>query len=417
MQRRISYFDRYSAQPTGRLDELIALQRGVIANRIHLIASGCYPFDSVLRALAEPVFVLPAEGMPGARYLPGAGVIDLVEDDGEQLALELFDHPLGYRATLQPHSGTQANQIVFNAVLEPEDTVLCLRPRDGGHISHTIAIARRHPTVNYDLADDGTIDYAHMRAMAIKHRPRLIIIGGSALPRAVDFAAAAAIAADVGALLHGDISHTAPFVAANLHPSAFPYCDFITFNSVKNLRGPNAGILIYRSEFEAEVHASVFPTTQGGANETGMLGKLACLLEWKTRDITSYATSIVTCAKTMGDRLIERKIGLVTDGTDSHILLLDLRDLELSGADGERRLEALGVLANRNLVPGDRRSPKDTSGLRIGTTNLAILGYEKNDLLLLADWIVEALTEGNVSAETVQFLVAKYQKNLISPLW
>jgi glycine hydroxymethyltransferase len=415
--RRLSYFDRYSVQSTGRLDELVALQRGVLANRIHLIASGCYPFDSVLRALAEPVFVLPAEGMPGARYLPGAEVMDLVEEDGEDLVLELFGRPSGYRATLQPHSGTQANQIVFNAVLEPDDRVLCLRPRDGGHISHTVALSRRHPIVNYDLTDSGTLDYDQMAAVAKKHRPRLIIVGGSALPRSLDFAKAAEVATDVGALLHADISHTAPFVAANLHPSTFPYCDFVTFNSVKNLRGPNAGILVYRSELETEIHASVFPTTQGGANESGMLGKLACLLEWRERDIQPYATSIVTCARTMGEELARHEVGLVTGGTDCHILLLDLRGLGLSGAEAERKLEKLGVLANRNLVPGDSRSPQDTSGLRIGTTNLAILGYEPEDLRLLATWITEVLTDSGASAETVEYLVDKYQDHLIAPLW
>lgn len=417
MPRRLSYFDRYSAQSINRLDEMVALQRGVIANRIHLIASGCYPFDSVLRALAEPTFVLPAEGMPGARYLPGAGVLDLVEDAGEDLALEMFGRPSGYRATLQPHSGTQANQIVFNAVLEPDDTVLCLRPRDGGHISHTVVISRRHRTVNYDLTEDGILDYDQMREVAREHRPRLIVVGGSALPRQIDFAKAAHIAADVGALLHADISHTATFVAAKLHSSVFPYCDFAAFNSVKNLRGPNAGILIYRSEFEAEVHASVFPTTQGGANESGMLGKLACLLEWHERDIESYAAEIVKSATVMAEHLAKHKISLVTGGTDSHILLLDLRDLELSGADAERRLEGFGVFANRNLVPGDSRSPRDTSGLRIGTANLAILGYEPEDLRLLADWIAEVLTDNSATAETVEYLVDKYQSHLIAPLW
>ncbi len=355
--------------------------------------------------------------MPGARYLPGAEVIDLVEEAGEDLTLELFGRPPGYRATLQPHSGTQANQIVFNAVLKPDDTVLCLRPRDGGHISHTIVIARRHPTVNYGLTADGTIDYDQMRDLAIKHRPRLIVVGGSALPRAIDFARAADIAAEVGALLHADISHTATFVAAKLHSSTFPHCDFVTFNSVKNLRGPNSGILIYRSEFEAAVHASVFPTTQGGANETGMLGKLACLLEWHEREIEPYAAKIVKCARIMGEHLTKHKISLVTGGTDCHILLLDLRDLEISGADAERRLDLLGVFANRNLVPGDPRSPKDTSGLRIGTTNLAILGYAPEDLRLLAEWIIEVLTDQGASTETVKYLVDKYQGHLIAPLW
>lgn len=417
MAGRRSYFDRYATPGSSRLDELVALQRGVISSRIHLIASASYPFDSVLRALAEPSFVLSAEGMPGARYLPGAATMDLIEEAGEDLALELFGRPTGYRATLQPHSGTQANQIVYNAILDPDDTVLCLRPRDGGHISHTVLISRRHPTVNYGLTADGTVDYDQMRALAIQHRPRLIIAGGSALPRAIDFETCADIAAEVGALLHADISHTATFVAAELHPTVFPHCDFVTFNSVKNLRGPNGGVLIYRSAVEAAVHGSVFPTTQGGANENAILGKLACLLEWHERDIGAYAASIVECAETLGEALAARGVSLVTGGTDCHILLLDLRGFPLSGAEVEQRLESRRVLANRNLVPGDPRSPLETSGLRIGTTNLAILGYEQEDLRLLADWLAQVIHDSEPSIATVDGLAEKYQSHLVAPMW
>ena len=416
MERR-SYFERYSPWESNRLDEIVALQRGVIGNRIHLIASVSYPFDSVLRALAEPSFVLPAEGMPGARYLPGAAVMDLVEEAGEALVLDLFCRPAGYRATLQPHSGTQANQIVFNAVLQPDDAVLSLRPRDGGHISHTVVISRRHPTFNYGLTSEGLVDYDEMRALAIERRPRLIIAGGSALPRAIDFAICADIAHEVGALLHADISHTATFVAAQMHASTFPHCDFVTFNSVKNLRGPNSGVLVYRSEFEANVHSSIFPTTQGGANETGMLGKLACFLEWEQRDIKAYAGDIVSSAQSVGRALGRFNLPLVTGGTDCHLLLLDMRDFNLSGAEAERALESMGVLANRNLVPGDPRSPRETSGLRIGATNLAILGYEPEDLELLASWIAQTIINGASSSAVVEHLIDKYQRHLVAPVW
>jgi len=396
----------------------VALQRGVIGARIHLVASACYPFDSVLRALAEPSFVLPAEGMPGARYLPGAAVMDLVEESGEELALELFGRPTGYRATLQPHSGTQANQVVYNAVLRPDDTVLCLRPRDGGHISHTVLISRRHATINYGLTPAGTVDYDQMRALAIEHGPRMIIVGGSALPRAIDFEICAGVAREVGALLHADISHTATFVAGRLHPSAFPHCDFITFNTVKNLRGPNGGVLIYRSDFVADIENSLFPTTQGGANETGMLGKLACLIEWQARDVRAYAADIVACATTLGRQLATHGISLVTGGTDCHMLLLDLRGLGLSGAEAEHRLESLGVLANKNLVPGDPRSPRDTSGLRIGAANLAILGYQPEDVRLLADWLAQVVMDDvPPSRTTIDHLIDKYQSHLVAPMW
>jgi len=415
--RRVSYFERWSASEPGRLDELIAMQRGVIGRRIHLVASACYPFDSVLRALAEPSFVLPAEGMPGARYLPGADVMDLVEQEGEELVLELFGRPPGYRATLQPHSGTQANQVVYNAVLRPDDTVLCLNPRDGGHISHTVLLSRRYPTVNYGLTTDGRVDYEQLRALAAEHRPRLIIAGGSALPRAIDFEVCAEVAQDVGALLHADVSHTATFVAGGEHLSTFPHCDFVTFNTGKNLRGPNAGVVVYRADFAAAVANSIFPTTQGGANESGMLGKLACFLEWRKRDISAYARDIVACATTLGRALRDRDIDLVTGGTDCHMLLLDLRAVGISGAEAELRLESLGVLANRNLVPGDPRSPRETSGLRLGTANLAILGYGASDLELLGDWLAQTLTGRPRPVGAVEYLVEKYQAHLVATMW
>ena len=415
--RRGSYFERYSSSGPGRLDEIVALQRGVISGRIHLIASACYPFDSVLRVLAEPSFVLPAEGMPGARYLPGASVMDLVEDAGEELVLEMFGRPRGYRATLQPHAGTQANQIVYNAVLQPEDIVMCLSTRNGGHISHTVTISRRHRTVHYGLTPGGLVDYDQMRALALEHRPRLIIAGGSALPRAVDFATCAEIAHAVGAMLHADVSHTATFIAAALHPTVFPHCDFVTFNCGKNLRGPNAGVLVYRNEFAKEVHSSIFPMTQGGANESNMLGKLACFLEWHERDIATYAKSIVSTAQILASALADRGVRTITGGTDSHMLVLDLAELEWSGAEIERRLEDLGVLANKNLVPGDRRSPQETSGLRVGVTNLAILGYHPEDLRLLGAWLVQAIRDPSSSATTVEYLLRKYQGHLADPDW
>jgi len=414
---RRSYFETYSNSELPRLDEVVALQRGVVGRSLHLIASACYPFDSVLRALAEPSFVLPAEGMPGARYLPGASVMDLIEDLGEALALDLFGRPSGYRATLQPHSGTQANQIVFNAALEPDDAVMCLRPCDGGHVSHSVVLSRRHPTVSYGLTPGGDIDYDMMRAQAVTHRPRLIIVGGSSLPRAINFGLCAEIAGEVGALLHADVSHTATFAAAGLHSSPIPHCDFVTFNTMKNLRGPNGGVLLYREPHAARVHRSIFPTTQGGANENGMLAKLACLLEWKQRDISAYAMQIVATARLLGETLMGRGLSLITGGTDCHLVLVDLRSNARSGAEIERRLESFGVLANRNLVPLDERPPHETSGLRIGAANLAILGYDDADVRVLGEWLADVLLGEEVTPVVVSRLVDRYQAHLVTPVW
>lgn len=414
--RRHSYFDLHSSSPD-RIQQLVALQRGVIGSRIHLIASACYPFDSVLRALAEPSSVLPVEGTPGDRYLPASGIADDVELEGADAVLEVFGRPVGYGASLQPHSGTQANQIVFNTVLEPDDRVLCLRPRDGGHISHSVLISRRHETDNYRLTDEGAIDYDHMRDRAVASRPKLIIVGGSSLPRAIDFERCGEIAREVGAYLHADVSHTATFIAAGLHPSVFPHCDFATFSTGKNLRGPNAGVLLFRDDLAKRVQDAIFPTTQGGTHENQVLAKLACFLEWIDRDIESYARSVVETAQRLGDGLTAAGLRLVTGGTDCHLLLADLSGHELDGATLELRLEASRVLANKNLVPGDRRSPRTTSGIRFGATNLAILGYELDDVDRLAAWLAEVIQTGGSDRGLVDELVDRYQGHLVAPVW
>ncbi|SMF09350.1 serine hydroxymethyltransferase [Desulfovibrio gilichinskyi] len=396
-----------SEDSMSRLSKVIDLQWGILNNYIHLIASASYPFSSVLKSLSEPSFVLPAEGMPGARFLPGAGMMDIVETEGESLVLDLFGNPKGYRATLQPHSGTQANQIAYNAILKPNDKVLCLKPCDGGHISHTVLISRRHKTVNYGLTPEGQVDYTQLRDLAKEIHPKLIIVGGSAQPREIDFEKCAAIANEYNAFLHADISHTATFIAAGLHKSVFPYCDFVTFNTVKNLRGPNSGIIIYRESLKSQVHSSIFPVTQGGANETNMLGKYTALLEWKCRDIREHAKKIISVSKILGDSLKRNNIKLTTGGTDCHILLVELEE-KGSGAHFERRFEELGVLINKNLVPNDRRSPTETSGLRIGTTNLAILDYEESDINLLGSWIAQLINGGDISQRLIKQLTQKY---------
>jgi len=404
------YFNKFVGDRLNRLQEITDLQWNILGSHIHLIASACYPFACVLQALSEPSSVLPAEGMPGARYLPGSRVMDIVEVEGEELVLTTFGNPKGYRATLQPHSGTQANQIVFNAVLKHDDTVLCMTARDGGHISHTVLIGRRNKTINFGLDADGLIDYECLRNLALSTRPRLIIVGGSALPRQIDFQICSEIAREAGAFLHADISHTATFIAANAHISPFPHCDFLTFNTVKNLRGPNAGVLIYRDQFQRIVQSSIFPTSQGGANENSMLAKFATFLEWQQRDIGQYAEVIVSQARIMASVFQSEGIKLTTGGTDCHILLLELADKEKTGADFERDLEDLGVLVNKNLIPDDKRAPAMTSGIRIGATNLAILNYEPDDTALLARWIADSIHLNSASSDVIPHLVEKYHR-------
>jgi len=234
----LDYLARFSGTDSGRIRAIIDAQWNTLSNHIHLIASACYPFPEVMRALAEPMCVFPIEGLPGERFFPGTGTMDMIEQLSEDLLHSLFSIKGGYRATIQPHSGTQANQIVFNAVLAPDDTVLSLRPHDGGHISHKVLVGRRNKAHFYGLTPESLIDYNELRRLALHLRPKLVIAGGSSYPREIDFARIAAISHEAGACLHADISHTATFVAAGVHRSVFPHADFVTFNMVKNLRGP-----------------------------------------------------------------------------------------------------------------------------------------------------------------------------------
>jgi len=326
--------------------------------------------------------------------------MDLIEELSESLLQSLFSINADYRATIQPHSGTQANQIVFNAVLGADDTVLSLRPHDGGHISHKVLVGRRNKAHFYGLTSESLIDYDELRRLALRLRPKLVIAGGSSYPREIDFARVAAISVEAGALLHADISHTATFVAAGVHRSVFPHADFVTFNMVKNLRGPNGGVLIYRQEHHERIKRAIFPGTQGGPNENTMFGKLVALDRLTRFDLRAYALRMVKLSTLIAQVLRERSVSVVTGGSDSHLLLIDLRERESTGAEVEQRCEQSHVLLNRNLVPNDPRQPWITSGVRIGTACLAILGYSDGDAIRLANWIADRIHNKNEDCVT-----------------
>lgn len=360
--------------------------------------------------------VLPIEGLPGERYFPGTAVMDEVETLAEDLLRRLFSFGPEFRGTIQPHSGTQANQIVFNAVLQPTDAVLSLKAQDGGHISHKVLVGRRNQVHFYGLTADARIDYEQLRRLALELRPRLIIAGGSSYPREIDFAAIAKIAEESGALLHADISHTATFVAAGVHRSVFPWADFVTFNTVKNLRGPNGGVLIYRRNHHERVNRAIFPGTQGGPNENTMFGKLVALDILLRTDLRRYAQRMVVLSNLFASTLTARGIDVVTGGSDSHLLLVDLRRQPCTGAEVEQRCEAGQVLLNRNLVPGDLRQPWITSGIRIGTACLAILGYTDSDAQLLAEWIADRVERSNCDAGDLPATLASRYNGSLRPL-
>jgi glycine hydroxymethyltransferase len=386
-----------------------------MGHSIHLIASACYPFPEAMKALAEPMCVFPIEGLPGSRYFPGTTPMDLIEERAEELLKSMFSVGEAYRATIQPHSGTQANQIIFNAVLKPEDVVLSLKPSQGGHVSHSVLIGRRNRVVHYPLNDGFTLDYEALESLTARERPKLIIAGGSSCPRQIEFARIASIAHEAGALLHADVSHTATFIAAGVHRPITPHADFITFNMSKNMRGPNGGVLLYRSDYHASISKGLFPDTQGGPNENTMFAKLVALECLKLIDLRGYAEHMVSLSQSMATTLMARDIDVVTGGTDSHLVLLDLRMSKITGVEVERRCEHYQVLASRNLIPNDKEKPSVGSGLRLGTACMAILGYTVQDSVRLAHWIADRIAGVDDPSPSllVHELTAKYNRHLL----
>lgn len=411
------YLTRFSETSSERVRAIVDMHWRGIRDWIHLIASACYPFPEVMKALSEPMCVFPIEGLPGERYFPGTAVMDAIENRSEELLRDIFSLGEEYRATIQPHSGTQANQIVYNAVLGPDDVVLSLRPSDGGHISHKVLVGRRNRVFFYPLNVDALIDYDALEDLALRERPRLIIAGGSACPREIDFAAIAQVARRTGALLHADVSHTATFIAAGVHASVFPHADFVTFNMVKNMRGPNGGVLLYRGEHHRRVNRSLFPDTQGGPNENTMFAKLVALEKLSQTDLRGYAQRMVEIARLMAYTLRDRGLRLVTGGTDSHQVLLDLREQTITGAEAEKECERYRVLLNRNLVTRDTQKPWITSGVRLGTSCITILGYSDHDARRLAHWLADRFTKTDSTnpIDLIDELTAKYNAKLLPP--
>ena len=407
---------RFCGPRFDRINAILDQYYGYLNRYVNLIASASYPFPEVVDALANPFTAFPCEGLPGARYFPATAALDAVELAGEEMVLRLFGLDLEYRATIQPHSGTQANQIVYNAVLGREDVVLSLQPSHGGHISHTTLVGRRNRAIHYKATAEGSLDYEEIAQLARDHRPRLIIAGSSSLPRAIDFARLGSIAAEVGALLHADLSHTALFVMTNCHPPVFPFADFATFNTMKNLRGPCGGVLVYRSTLAKEVARSLFPVTQGGPSENTLFAKVVCFTKLLETDLRPYASAILSNAQVIATSLLERGIEVVAGGTDSHLLLVDLRRGPLTGIEAESLCEQSHILLNRNLVRDDPRPPWVTSGVRIGTSCITTLGYSLHDTKKLAEKLASILLERMpIPLHEIEDLLAK--QSSVTPVW
>lgn len=359
---------------------------------LELIASENYVSAAVLEAAGSILTNKYAEGLPGKRYYGGCEVVDEVENLARERALQLF---AGSEAVnVQPHSGAQANGAVYLAALKPGETLLGLDLSNGGHLTHgstANSSGKLYRSVHYRVNDKGIIDLNHVREIALRERPRIIVTGASAYPRTWDFAAFREIANEVGALLLADIAHVAGLVATGLHPTPFGLCDYITTTTHKTLRGPRGGMAFARADLAKGLNSAVFPGSQGGPLIHIIAAKAVAFGEALRPSFKVYAQSVLNNAQAMATTLSERGISLVSGGTDNHLMLLDFSEQAYSGKDAEEALGRAGITVNKNTVPNEKRSPFVTSGVRIGTPAMTTRGLGTTESSLVANWIADAL--------------------------
>jgi glycine hydroxymethyltransferase len=348
--------------------------------------------EAVLEAAGSVLTNKYAEGYPGRRYYGGCEFVDIAE----RLAIERAKVLFGAEGVnVQPHSGSQANMEVYFAQMNPGDTMLAMNLAHGGHLTHGSPVnfsGRFFRVVPYGVREsDGRIDMDQVAALARAHRPKMIVVGHSAYPRAIDFAPFARIAQEVGALLMADIAHFAGLVVAGLHPSPIAHADFVTTTTHKTLRGPRGGMIMYKGQYEKSLSASVFPGHQGGPLMHIIAAKAVAFKEAMGDDFRAYQRQIVANAKALAAGLLRRNLRLLTGGTDNHLLVIDLRGSELTGKLAQEALEQARITVNRNAVPNDPRPPFVTSGVRVGTPAATTRGMREPEMEVIADLIARAL--------------------------
>ncbi|MGD0484466.1 MAG: serine hydroxymethyltransferase [Gemmatimonadales bacterium] len=382
--------DLASADPI--IAGIIARETARQARGLELIASENFASPAVLAAMATALNNKYAEGYPGKRYYGGCEIVDEAEELAIVRAKRLFG---AAHVNVQPHSGTQANIAAYLAVADPGDVIMGQALRHGGHLTHGAPVSasgRLFKAVQYGVREEtGIIDYDEVRRLALEHRPKLIIAGASAYPRLIDFAAFAAIAKEAGAVLLVDMAHIAGLVAGGVHPSPVPHADIVTTTTHKTLRGPRGGMTLSTEAFAKAVDKQVFPANQGGPLMHVIAAKAVAFGEALEPSFAAYARQIVANATTLGDALMERGYTLVTGGTDTHLLLVDLRSKSLTGKLVEETLDRAGITVNKNTVPGDTASPFVTSGVRLGTPALTTRGMKEPEMRRVAALIDQAV--------------------------
>jgi len=362
------------------------------AMTLELIASENFVSEAVLEAQGSVLTNKYAEGLPGKRYYGGCSYVDVVENLAIARAKALFGADA---ANVQPHSGAQANMAVYFATLQPGDTYLGMNLSHGGHLTHGSPVnfsGRFYKVVPYGVREsDQRIDYDEVRALALAHHPKLIVVGASAYPRQIDFARFRAIADEVGAMVMADIAHYAGMVVTGLFPNPVPHCEFVTTTTHKTLRGPRGGMILTREAHAKSINSMVFPGIQGGPLMHVIAAKAVAFREAQAPAFREYQAQILKNAATLASRLKARGWTLVSGGTDTHLVLLDLRKTDLTGKVAEESLDRAGITVNKNTVPFETRSPFVTSGIRIGTPAVTTRGMKENELAQIGDLIADVL--------------------------
>ncbi len=401
----VSPLSRPLTETDAEVAEIIQHEEDRQQNTLELIASENHVSVAV-RTAAGSVFTNKyAEGYPGKRYYGGCVNMDAIEHLARERAKTLFG---AEHANVQPHSGAQANVAVYMAVLKPGDTLLSLDLAHGGHLSHGLRVnfsGAMYNVVPYGVErDTEQVSLATVRRLALEHKPKLIICGASAYPRTIDFAGFAEVARECGARLMADIAHIAGMVAVGLHPTSIPYADFTTSTTHKTLRGPRGGLILCKAADAALVDKWVFPGTQGGPLMHTITAKAVAFGEALRPEFKQYQQQILANAQSLAESLRSRGYRLVSGGTDTHLMLVDLRNVhpDLTGKQAEAWLESAGIICNKNMIPFDERKPTQTSGLRLGTPALTTRGMKEAEMKTVADLIHRVLVAGDDEAARVK---------------
>lgn len=399
INENIEFLKNYDPEIGNAIGMELARQR----RGIELIASENFVSPAVLAAMGSPLTNKYAEGYPGKRYYGGCECVDIVENIAIERAKKLFG---AEHANVQPHSGAQANLAVYFALLSPGDKVLGMSLADGGHLTHGSPVnlsGSYYNFISYGV-DETThrIDYDKLREKALAERPKLIVAGASAYPRAIDFKRISEIAHEVGAYFMVDMAHIAGLVAAGLHQNPVPYADVVTTTTHKTLRGPRGGMILCRAELAQKINKAIFPGTQGGPLMHIIAAKAVCFGEALKPEFTEYQKRIVSNATALADELLSEGFDLVSGGTDNHLMLVDLRPMNITGKELERRLDEVYITANKNTIPNDPQSPFITSGIRLGTPAVTTRGFTEDDMRETAHLIKLAATDFEASADEIR---------------